>query len=63
MKLKGKDMPSQRQNTAHRDDSEKKAASQAEDDVCRCKQTSEMTPRELLKLMMRDLAFWKTRKN
>jgi hypothetical protein len=29
------------------------------DDSCRCKETSEMTPRELLKLMMKDLAFWK----
>lgn len=29
------------------------------DDDCRCKETSVMTPRQLLKLMMRDLAFWK----
>ncbi len=29
------------------------------DDACRCKETSEMTPRELLGLMMSDLAFWK----
>lgn len=26
---------------------------------CRCKETSEMKPRQLLKLMMSDLAFWK----
>ncbi len=26
---------------------------------CRCKETSKMSPRELLKLMMKDLAFWK----
>lgn len=29
------------------------------DEACRCKETSKMTPRELLKLMMSDLAFWK----
>lgn len=29
------------------------------DDACRCKETSAMTPRQLLELMMRDLAFWK----
>ncbi|MHB8843637.1 MAG: hypothetical protein ACYC7L_02725 [Nitrospirota bacterium] len=29
------------------------------DDDCRCKETSAMTPRQLLELMMRDLAFWK----
>ncbi len=28
-------------------------------DSCRCKETSQMTPRELLKLMIRDLSFWK----
>jgi hypothetical protein len=32
------------------------------DDSCRCKETSQMTPRELFKLMMRDLAFWKKAK-
>lgn len=26
---------------------------------CRCSEVSRLTPRELLKLMMRDLAFWK----
>ncbi|NTW59182.1 MAG: hypothetical protein HGB21_03810 [Nitrospirae bacterium] len=31
-------------------------------DACRCKETSQMTPRELLKLMMNDLAFWKKEK-
>lgn len=29
------------------------------DDACRCKETSEMKPRQLLKLMLSDLAFWK----
>ena len=28
------------------------------DDACRCKAASEMSPGELFKLMMRDLAFW-----
>lgn len=32
------------------------------DDACRCKETSKMAPRELLKLMMSDLAFWKKSK-
>jgi hypothetical protein len=33
------------------------------DDACRCKEASQMTPRELLKLMVKDLAFWKKGKN
>ncbi len=37
-------------------------AEAGKDDACRCKEASEMTPRELLKLMMRDLAFWKKEK-
>ncbi len=32
------------------------------EDTCRCKETSKMTPRELLMLMMSDLAFWKKKK-
>ncbi|MDA8100488.1 MAG: hypothetical protein M0042_12800 [Nitrospiraceae bacterium] len=32
------------------------------DDTCRCKETSRMSPKELLKLMMNDLAFWKKEK-
>ncbi|HTG00094.1 MAG TPA: hypothetical protein VK654_05860 [Nitrospirota bacterium] len=32
------------------------------DDACRCKEVSKMTPRELLDLMMKDLAFWKKEK-
>ncbi len=31
----------------------------ADNDICRCKETSEMTPRELFKLMINDLSFWK----
>jgi hypothetical protein len=32
-------------------------------DTCRCQETSKMTPKQLLGLMMSDLAFWKkTRK-
>jgi hypothetical protein len=37
-------------------------AGAGKDDACRCKETSQMTPRELLKLMMNDLAFWKKEK-
>ena len=33
-----------------------------DNDACRCKEASEMTPRQLLGLMMRDLAFWKRAK-
>lgn len=29
---------------------------------CRCKEASKMTPRQLLDMMMRDLAFWKKTK-
>ena len=32
------------------------------DGTCRCKETSKMTPQELLKLMFSDLAFWKKTK-
>jgi len=32
------------------------------DDTCRCKDASGMTPRELLRLMVNDLAFWKKEK-
>jgi hypothetical protein len=32
------------------------------EDACRCKETSKMTPRELLGLMMSDLTFWKKAK-
>jgi hypothetical protein len=31
-------------------------------DTCRCEETSKMTPRQLLGLMMTDLAFWKKTK-
>lgn len=33
-----------------------------EDDPCRCKKVSVMTPRELLGTMLDDLAFWKRKK-
>lgn len=54
--------------TADSDNQEKEqetAVSQVgagKDDACRCKEVSEMSPRELLKLMMSDLAFWKKTK-
>jgi hypothetical protein len=34
----------------------------ADNNACRCKETSEMTPRELFKLMIHDLSFWKRAK-
>jgi hypothetical protein len=37
-------------------------AAAGKDDTCRCKEASKMTPRELLELMMGDLAFWKKEK-
>lgn len=33
-----------------------------EDDPCRCKQVSVMTPKQLLGTMLKDLAFWKKEK-
>jgi hypothetical protein len=39
-----------------------KQAGAGKDDTCRCKETSKMTPRELLGLMFNDLAFWKKMK-
>ncbi len=33
------------------------------EEPCRCKETSEMTPRELINLMIRDLSFWKKKKD
>ncbi len=44
---------------------EKAAESQAgagKDDACRCKAASEMSPGELFKLMLSDMAFWKKTK-
>ena len=42
---------------------EHEAAAQQEremhDDSCRCKEASTMSPRELLRLMIGDLTFWK----
>ena len=32
------------------------------DDACRCKEASKMSPGQLLKLMVSDLAFWKKAK-
>lgn len=34
-------------------------ASGAQDAACRCRETANMTPRQLLDLMISDLAFWK----
>lgn len=37
-------------------------AGAGKDEDCRCRETSKMSPGELLKLMMSDLAFWKKMK-
>jgi hypothetical protein len=37
-------------------------AGAAKDDACRCKEASEMSPGQLLKLMVSDLSFWKKMK-
>jgi len=37
-------------------------AEEGGDAACRCKETAAMKPRELLKLMISDLAFWKKSK-
>lgn len=56
--------PFQKTNDTVVPDDVKKTEEPAGDDACRCKETSRMTPRELLRLMMRDLAFWnKEKKN
>ncbi len=39
-----------------------KQAKSVSDDTCRCKEASDMTPRQLLGLMISDLAFWKKAK-
>ncbi len=40
-----------------------RAEARADARDCRCEETSKMTPRELIALMMKDLAFWKRRKD
>jgi len=68
MKVEENSMITRDQNTDSRDSSEKEkknAEKQAEavsDDNCRCKVVSDMTPRQLLGLMISDLAFWKKAK-
>ncbi len=41
---------------------EERQSGTGKDVTCRCKETSQMTPRELLRLMISDLAFWKKTK-
>jgi hypothetical protein len=41
---------------------EEAAEAREGDDDCRCKEASKMSPGQLLKLMVSDLAFWKKRK-
>ncbi len=39
-----------------------KPAAQGEGEDCRCKEMSKKTPRELLKVAIDDLSFWKKKK-
>ena len=52
-KAVGPDVPGKENETAE------EHAGTGHDENCRCREASKMTPQELLKLMMRDLAFWK----
>ncbi len=49
-------------NAGKIEDSEGTRVTTDKDDACRCKEASGMTPRELIKLMISDLAFWKKTK-
>ena len=52
-------------NTGEPVKDEKAAESQAgadKEDACRCKEASKMSPGQLFKLMVSDLAFWKKAK-
>lgn len=62
---RGDDMVTQKKRTdepGNRVNEHKDPETAEGDDPCRCKETSKMTPRELLRLMMDDLAFWKKAK-
>jgi hypothetical protein len=43
-------------------EADEKQAGSVNDDACRCKKTAHMNPRELLRLMISDLAFWRKEK-
>ncbi len=49
-------------NTEKVKDSEEIRETRGKEDSCRCKEASEMTARELISLMISDLAFWKKTK-
>ncbi len=60
-------MATDAKRTAASSDEEKQKTAEgrkveAAGDVCRCEETAKMTPRELIGLMMKDLAFWKKAK-
>ncbi|MEW5744246.1 MAG: hypothetical protein AB1805_02220 [Nitrospirota bacterium] len=40
-------------------ENDKEEGGAGQGDACRCKEVAEMSPFEMLKLMLRDLAFWK----
>ncbi len=40
-------------------DKKERETPEGKDDACRCKDVSAMKPRDLIRLMISDLAFWK----
>jgi len=42
-----------------KDSDENRHSEAGNEEICRCKEVSKMTPRELMQLMIDDLAFWK----
>jgi len=48
-----------RGNSLKEKKNEEKKMEVASEETCRCKEASNMTPRQLLGLMISDLAFWK----
>lgn len=47
---------------ANEDKNRQRRSGASEQDNCRCKETAGMSTRELLKLMISDLSFWKKAK-
>jgi hypothetical protein len=68
MKIKENGMIKRYHSTDDPDGQEKKKKNpekqteSVNDDTCRCKEASDMTPGQLLGLMISDLAFWKKAK-
>jgi hypothetical protein len=50
------------EDPAAKGSSSEKKAPEAGGEACRCKEVARKTPRELLKLALDDLSFWKNKK-